>query len=34
LAYNPYFGDVLPYIGLFQAAKMISGTPFDCVLDI
>jgi hypothetical protein len=28
LAYNPYFGDVLPYIGLFQAAKMILGTQF------
>jgi len=28
LAYNPYFGDVLPCIGLFQAAKMILGTQF------
>jgi serine/threonine protein kinase len=28
LAYNPCFGDVLPYTGLFQAAKMILGTPF------
>ncbi|XP_062173499.1 rust resistance kinase Lr10-like [Alnus glutinosa] len=28
LAYNPCFGDVLPSTGLFQAAKMILGTPF------
>jgi serine/threonine protein kinase len=28
LAYNPCFGDVLPSTGLFQAAKLILGTPF------
>jgi hypothetical protein len=28
LAYNPCFGDVLPFTGLFQEAKMILGTPF------